>query len=184
MGPGSFAVRFRGEGAWELHPFGEPTLFFDASVGPQTMPGLDQWKLSRELIKVFPALSSVQVNRLCELAANAALQTNGANVLISADAAAEAERLSPQCTAIQPVPVAPADMERLTSIDGTVIIDVHGICHAIGAILDGAVSPRGDRTRGGRYNSAVMYLDSTHVPGLIVVISRDATVDIVSSGHC
>jgi hypothetical protein len=73
-------------------------------------------------------------------------------------------------------------LERCTSIDGTVIIDTKGICYAIGAILDGDVSNHGDRTRGGRYNSALMYVDTVAVPSVIVVVSRDGTVDIVSSG--
>jgi DisA checkpoint controller-like protein len=81
---------------------------------------------------------------------------------------------------VRPVELTPSLMERLTAIDGTVIIDTHGVCYAIGAILDGTVTVRGDRTRGGRYNSALMYVDSSPFPSLIVVISQDGMVDLVS----
>jgi hypothetical protein len=48
-------------------------------------------------------------------------------------------------------------MPALTDIDGAVRLDVQGICHAIGVILDGRVSEQGtlvgNRGRGARYNS-------------------------------
>jgi hypothetical protein len=57
------------------------------------------------------------------------------------------------------------------------------VCHAIGTILDGPATDRGDRTRGGRFNSALMYVDSSPYPSLIVVISQNGTVDLVSAGR-
>jgi len=71
-------------------------------------------------------------------------------------------------------------MRQLTSIDGTVVLDTSGSCHAIGAILDGMASHCGDRARGGRYNSAVMYMGSAPAASLIVVISHEGTIDFVS----
>jgi len=174
-------VEFRPDGVWELRRGVDLLLRVEAPAA--CMPDLlvDRERLAHELQGVFPSLSGTQIGRLCDLAGAAALQAHGANVLISADAAAEARRLASQCTLVEPVPLMPMLMERCTSIDGTVIIDTDGVCYAIGAILDGDVSDRGDRTRGGRYNSALMYLDTVAVPSVIVVVSRDGTVDIVSS---
>jgi hypothetical protein len=174
-------VEFRPDGVWELRRGGDPLLRVEAP--PACMPdrAVDRDRLARELRRTLPPLSETQIGRLCDLAGAAARQAHGTNMLISADAAREARRLASQCTLVEPVPFMPMLMERCTSIDGTVIIDTDGVCYAIGAILDGDVSERGDRTRGGRYNSALMYLDTVAAPSVIVVVSRDGTVDIVSS---
>jgi hypothetical protein len=177
----SLTVEFRPAGLWEVSHNGEVVLTVAAPSAHMPNRRVDRAKLERELRATFPRISHEQAQRLCDLAGAAAGQMQGTNVLISADAAAEARRLASQCTLIQPVPFTPMLMERCTSIDGTVIIDTDGICYAIGAILDGDVSDRGDRTRGGRYNSALMYADTVPAPSLIVVVSRDGTVDIVSS---
>jgi hypothetical protein len=98
---------------------------------------------------------------------------------IAADAAAEAARLNSQCTKVKPFALTPAVMEQITSLDGSVVIDPDGVCHAMGAILDGSVSARGNRVRGGRYNSALMYVDSCPFPSLIVVVSQDGMINLV-----
>jgi hypothetical protein len=175
-------VEFRREGVWELRGGGELLLRAGAPSARTPNRTVDRDRLARELRSTFPRLSEERIERLCDLADAAARQQHGTNVLISAQADVEARRLASQCTRVDPVPFMPMLMERCTSIDGTVIIDTDGICYAIGAILDGDVSDRGDKTRGGRYNSALMYLDTVAVPSLIVVVSRDGTVDIVSSG--
>jgi DNA integrity scanning protein DisA with diadenylate cyclase activity len=130
---------------------------------------------------MFGDFCEERYHRLWGLISMAARQLRGTNVLISTQAAAEAERLGSQCTRIRPTLLTPMLMERVTSIDGTVIIDTDGVCHAIGAILDGPAARRGDRTRGGRYNSAVMYLDSTPFRSIIVVVSQNGMVDLVCS---
>ena len=175
-------VEFRREGVWELRKGGDLLLRVDAPGEGMPKRVVDRGRLARELRDTFPLLPLEQIEFLCDLVDAAAGQAQGTNVLISAKAEQEARRVASQCTLVEPVPFTAMLMERCTSIDGTVIIDTEGICYAIGAILDGAVSDRGDRTRGGRYNSALMYVDTVAVPSLIVVVSRDGTVDIVSSG--
>jgi hypothetical protein len=174
-------VEFRREGMWELRRGGELLLRVGAPSACIPNRTVDRDRLTHELRGTFPRLSEERIGRLCDLADAAGRQADGTNVLISGQADMEARRLASQCTLVDPVPLMPMLMERCTSIDGTVIIDTDGVCYAIGAILDGDVSDRGDRTRGGRYNSALMYVDTVAVPSLIVVVSRDGTVDIVSS---
>jgi len=173
-------VEFRPAGVWEICRNGEPLLLVEAPPAPTPKRAIDRERLQHGLRATFPELSKGQMGRLCELAAAAARQRHGTNVLISAAAQSEARRLAPQCTLVEALPLTPLLMERCACIDGTVVMDTDGTCYAIGAILDGDVSGRGDRTRGGRYNSALMYVDTTPVPSLIVVVSRDGTVDIVS----
>jgi len=71
----------------------------------------------------------------------------------------------------------------LSSIDGAVLVDSEGICHAAGAILDGeAVRGKGTRSRGARYNSAIRYIHEKS-ECLAVVISEDGTINLVPDLH-
>lgn len=59
-------------------------------------------------------------------------------------------------------------LKQLLNIDGALLIDEEGFCHAYGVILDGAVGrsknatplPYANSGRGSRYNSAVLYVQS------------------------
>ena len=61
-------------------------------------------------------------------------------------------------------------------MDGAVLVDVAGKCHAIGVILDGLASDRCTPARGARYNSAIRYVYS-HPDCLVVVKSEDGMVN-------
>lgn len=80
-------------------------------------------------------------------------------LVISPAAADEAGRLGGQATAIVPCKPAPEVLEQVTTIDGALLVDPVGTCHAIGVILDGRATERGTRTGGSRFNSAVPYVE-------------------------
>lgn len=172
-------VQFRDQGLWELRERGLVIVQVDARDHGVALATLTEQHFKSEVQRIFSELGPADLDKLWNLITAAKRQARGTNVLISANAAAEAERLQSQNTRLRPVELTPLLMERLTSIDGTVIMDPHGVCYAIGAILDGPVTARGDRTRGGRYNSALMYVDSSPFPSCIVVISQDGMVDLV-----
>lgn len=77
---------------------------------------------------------------------------------------------------------------RLTSIDGALLVDLDGVCHACGVILDGQRTLPGKPSRGARYNSTKAYVESANdflikptkatVPILAVVQSEDGMQDI------
>jgi hypothetical protein len=75
--------------------------------------------------------------------------------------------------------MSPELLRHVTPIDGAVLLSPDGYCHAIGTILDGIASTKGDPSRGARYNSAVRYVESTPSPCLAVVVSEDGRVDYV-----
>jgi DNA integrity scanning protein DisA with diadenylate cyclase activity len=76
-------------------------------------------------------------------------------------------------------------MDNLTAIDGSVLLDTQGVCHAIGVILDGiAKEQQGDPSRGARFNSAVRYVGSRAARScVVVVISEDGRVDVIPQGR-
>jgi hypothetical protein len=172
----TLTIQFQKHGMWELRQAGSVVL----QVNELAFATLTHECFLEVFERVFGATPPTQVQQLWNLVEAAKRQVRGTNVLITTEAAAEADRLGRQCTRLVPVQLTPPLLERFTSIDGTVIMDARGVCYAIGAILDGSVSPRGDRTRGGRYNSALMYIDSSQFPSVIVVVSQNGSVDLVS----
>lgn len=78
-------------------------------------------------------------------------------------------------------------IKQMASIDGAILADFNGNCHAYGVILDGVASSpgAGSKDRGARYNSTKTYLDSVtdcckpqNEQG---IISRPARIGIVRS---
>jgi hypothetical protein len=123
-------------------------------------------------------LPDADVDRLISLAMAAELNDHGAMIVISEDAASEAQRLAPQAWSVEPVEIAPDVLRQLTAMDGAILLDPQGRCHAIGVIVDGRADHAGDPSRGSRYNNTVRYLDSQRPSCVIVVYSSDRTVDI------
>lgn len=117
---------------------------------------------------------------LWRLVMSAADAEHGTMLVISADAATEAARLESQALTIGPTSMSDNLVQQVVSIDGAVLVDPSGCCHAIGVILDGIVAGEGDRSRGARYNSAIKYRTSpTTPPTVILLVSEDGMIDIL-----
>lgn len=64
-------------------------------------------------------------------------------------------------------------------IDGAILIDPEGVCHAIGVVLDGPAHDGCTPARGARYNSALRYVTGSKMSRLAIVVSDDHTVDVL-----
>lgn len=86
-------------------------------------------------------------------------QAHGTMIVISSHAKSEAERLANCCISIKPQKLNQKIIKLITGIDGAVLIDSEGVCHAIGVILDGEhnVASGESIDRGARHNSARRY---------------------------
>lgn len=69
----------------------------------------------------------------------------------------------------------------MTSVDGMLLMDKEGKCHAFGVLLDGKAQCIGNPARGSRYNSSVNYIYDKE-ESCAVIISEDKTVDIIEGG--
>jgi hypothetical protein len=176
-----FTVQFTSHDTWELQHAGH--LLMRVIYGQPHLPRglLDEPNFRQRLSTIFPAIEPKQTRILWELASEAARQKHGTLLVISEGAAAEATRLEKQGICIEPVRLAPELVQSITSIDGALLIDPNGVCHAIGVILDGLASPHGTAARGARYNSAVRYVETSQYGCLAVVISEDGTIDMLAS---
>src|SRR2546423_4216973 len=77
---------------------------------------------------------------------------------------------------IAPIKLSRALIRSITAIDGAVLMDQKGVCHAVGAILDGLATPAGDAARGARFNSSLRYV-SGKAECMAVVVSEDGSVE-------
>lgn len=172
-----FQLLIVGDGVWELHHAGLPlaTVQFGA-------PRLPEQRLRRDRLDDIASriFSEFDSNALWSLATAAADAEHGTMLVISERAADEAARLGSQALTVEPTRLDDTLVRKVTGIDGAVLVDPAGRCHAIGVILDGTATGSGDRSRGARYNSAVKYLDSVRdTPTVILLVSEDGMINLL-----
>jgi hypothetical protein len=170
-----FDVVFRGHLAWDLQH--DRRCLMEVRDG---VPYIPVGRFSRErLQEALEIFHEPEVDRLVALVEQAIQQKHGTMVVISSEAQAEAKRLVPSL-GIEPCILPTEAISGMTGIDGALLVDPAGVCHALGVILDGlSVNTWGGVSRGARYNSAVRYVRSRGGCALAIVISEDGDVDIV-----
>ncbi|WP_327376592.1 diadenylate cyclase [Streptomyces sp. NBC_01216] len=175
-----FVVTFLRRGYWELSHAG--TALLAARDGIISLPKhvLDESYFRDLSDRLF---SEPDDDALTQAAQAIGKHRHGAMLVISADAKGEARRLSPQSWAVEPTLLSDNFLTQLTDMDGAVLLDPQGRCHAIGVILDGSARGEGDPARGSRFNNAVRYLGSEHPPAIVVVYSADGGIDILPELH-
>jgi hypothetical protein len=174
----AFTIDFLDHYHWELR-CGTQVLLrsrYGAPKLPQELVGRDSF--TTNYARLFPYTSEVDQSHLWDLFNVVIRQDHGSMIVVAEDAASEAQRLAQQGTCIEPVRLSEELLHRVSSIDGTIILDPHGNCHAIGVILDGTTNKECTPSRGSRFNSAVRYVHSGTVRRFAIVVSDDRTVDL------
>jgi hypothetical protein len=182
--PGAGAVlevQFQGRGRWRLRRGGETILTREARPPVAAPPALDRERLDAALREVLGARARVHPDRIAAALDAVLAVERGITVIVSPGAASEARRLAAQGTSIAPRALEPGALQAATGIGGAILLDPGGTCHAIGVILDGVASERGERSRGSRFNSAANYVRGRRGT-LAVVVSDDGSVDLLRGG--
>lgn len=177
-----FKIQFKGRFAWTLSQDERRLMDVRNGVPSLPFPILDRGTVEQVITARLGENSDPA--RVYEMLTQAAGQRHGTLVVVSAEATKEAVRLRMRSIPIQPSLLGPELIEPLTRIDGALLLDPQGMCHAVGVILDGKASPKtGDRGRGSRFNSAKTYLDSRAAEGqgqcFAVVVSEDGMVQVL-----
>lgn len=149
--------------------YGEPTLPSEVIEAEAFISNLD---------RMFSTSTTASREHFWELFNAAAHQTMGSMIVIAEDAEAEALRLEAQGTYIEPVQLSVELLRQVSAIDGSILMDPQGRCHAIGVILDGIANNHCTPSRGSRFNSAVRYVRAGVGRRLAIIVSEDRTVDI------
>lgn len=174
-----FTVKFTKHFTWELIHH-DSVMMMAAYREPQFLKEkINRLKFSTDIQRIFPSIQTHVIDKLWDVITAAMEQKHGTMVVISSGAETEAERLEKQSTRITPVEITPEIVKLVTAIDGAVLISPDGICYAIGVILDGLASDKGDPARGARFNSAIRYIYSQCHQCMIVVISEDGYINLI-----
>lgn len=174
-----FTVHFTRHYSWELS-HDKQVMMKVVSNTPRLPQGrIDAVNFASAVQRVFPRLDEEAISYLWELTQQASVQPTGTILVISEGAVQEAARLTGQCFRVAPRVITPSVLMLVTNIDGAVLIDPSGTCYAIGAILDGLATAKGDSSRGSRYNSALRYVESSRYPVLAIVVSEDGLIDLL-----
>lgn len=172
-----FEIVVTAHATWELRGGGESLLRVAYGRPALPRPTFDATVVSDTLERVFGG--DADTSGLLALIKEAAEARHGTTLAISANAAAEATRLAGSATLLVSATLNEDLLHRYAEMDGAVLIDPNGLCHAVGVILDGQAHGRGDPARGARYNSALRYQASATYPTVVVVVSEDGDVDVV-----
>lgn len=174
-----FEIEFLQHYKWDVKHDGH-TLMTVSYMQPQLpRDRLDKQQFDLDIVRIFPKIEKRDTEYLWELIEVAIQQQHGTMLVISDIAKGEAKRLGKQSFALQPSRLNKDFFRTITAIDGAVLLDRKGACHAIGVILDGKASEHGDSSRGARYNSAIRYMDGMKRPTMIVIVSEDGMIDII-----
>lgn len=166
-------------GVWELSHASTPLLRVSNTRPTLPQPRLDGRYFKSVACRVFDGLGPGDANTLWGLAEAASAASHGTMVVVHGDASAEAARLVPQAQQVE-AKVMDADLiGAVTNIDGALLVEPNGVCHAVGVILDGHASGEGDPSRGARYNSAVRYHDAHVGNCMVIIVSEDGMIDLL-----
>lgn len=172
-----FRVSFTGQSRWRLTH--GSTVLAEVRHGLPALPAkrLDRARFGDTFRRVFGTEDGPGFERIWTFVEAALEHSHGTTVVVARSAPKEAARLDSQATPIAPALVDNDVLLRATAIDGAILMDVDGVCHAVGVILDGHASVRGNPARGARFNSAVRYVGEAS-DRLVVVVSEDGHVDL------
>lgn len=174
------AINFKGNGKWSLEAENEILLSVEANHA-YIVPSAKGSDFNQVYARIFRTNPDPFLD---EIIAAARKQKHGTSIVISSRASNEAKRLCQMNRGIAIVPkrISAEMILSITSIDGAIILDEKGICHAIGVILDGEAISKGDTARGARYNSLCNYIEYQKKKNrgdcMAVIISEDKTIDI------
>lgn len=176
-----FIIRFISHFKWELQHDNQSMMIVEYRQPHLPKELIDRDKFYSDLRRVFHNIENTQLGALWDITMEATKQSHGTMLVISDKAKQEADRLGKQCFPLKPLRLDQSIIRQITSIDGSVLIDRDAVCYAIGVILDGKATDKGDSSRGARYNSAIRYYeeygkdDST----VLVIISEDGMINLI-----
>jgi hypothetical protein len=172
-------VRFVGQSHWRLLHRNEVLMEVVYGEPKLPRPPADPADVKAKIEAKFTNLPAGAADRLVDLVKHAMKAEHGTMLIVSANAAAEAARLTKSTKGIKPFTPTEPTIVAASAIDGGILVDLEGKCHGIGIILDGEAGDGENPARGARYNSAIRYLRK-HPESLIAVVSEDKTVDVVT----
>lgn len=176
-----FVIGFTSHFKWEILHDNNPLMVVEYREPSLPVEKINREKFYSDFPRLFEDISMEQIDDLWDISMEATKQKHGTMLVISDNAANEAERLGKQCFPLKPLKLTEKVIQQITSIDGAVLLDRDSTCHAIGVILDGLATDKGDASRGARYNSAIRYYEQFGQEHslVLVIISEDGMINLI-----
>lgn len=132
--------------------------------------------------KVFPSKkSSDDLSDVYNIIKSLVKQRKGTILVIKKDAQDFIKKYQDLCITIKPVQLNEKNVEKLSSIDGAIIMDDNCICYGFGTVLDGLDTGSGNRARGSRFNSSERfynyYKNDSNTDFMVFILSDDGNFD-------
>ncbi|MFB4256404.1 hypothetical protein ACE18P_16535 [Escherichia fergusonii] len=175
----AFIVSFIDHYHWELKCGNQTLLSSHYAIPKLPQEPFEKTSFLANYARLFPQSKSEDGLHLWELMLTQLNQRHGSMIIVAEDANSEAKRLSRQGTTIIPTKLTESLLQSVSGIDGTILLDPKGYCHAIGIILDGEANENCTPSRGSRFNSGVRYVQATKPRRLAIIVSDDRTIDII-----
>ena len=174
-----FWIEFLGSHQWEFKYGGQTLLRCHFGQARLPQEAIDGERFADNLRRALPGIEGVAIAAFKAALDQMLTLPRGSMLVIAEDAADESKRLDRQGTLIEPTPLTAELLQVGLSIDGSMLSDLSGICHAVGVILDGEASDESTPSRGSRFNSAVRYVLRDGARRMAFVVSDDRTLDII-----
>jgi len=182
-------ISFMPRGWWVVSQVGVEHDLFSVNDETVRLPVSDKThELAAALKKVFGPTTPAAAERFRVIAEEGSKQAHGTMLVVTDCAASEVSRLASTTTLpLTPVELNSEAVQALSRLDGALLFDPDGFCHAAGVVVDGVSVPVDDetstaaRSRGARFNSARRYCELCKSEGrvvLIAVISEDGYFDL------
>ncbi len=174
----SYSVAFDDDRTWtvyendnELISIRNNTLIFVSYL-------ISKREFTNYAAKVFPEKKdSEDIGTMYNIMKTLVKQEKGTILVIKHDAESFIKKYEDLCMVIEPVKLDEKNVEKLSSIDGAIIMDENCICYGFGAVLDGLDTGFGNRGRGARYNSSErfynLYKNETDTDLMVFILSDD-----------
>jgi len=179
LSAGPYEIDLHGDRRWDLRRGNQVLLRCSAGEARLPQEPIGKVRFADNIRRLFPGVGEPAIDRFHKVLDILSRLDAGSSTVIAEDAPAEAARLARQGTVIAPTRLTAEFLACATAIDGSLLVDPDGVCHAIGVILDGQAGDESTPSRGARYNSAVRYVGAGTAPRMAIVISEDRTVDVV-----
>lgn len=172
-----YSVTFDDDRKWTIYENGNElvsirnnTLIFVSSL-------ISKREFNSYAAKVFPEKKdSEEISQMYAILKSLVKQKKGTILVIKKDAGEFIKKYQDLCMVIKPVQLDEKNVEKLSSIDGAIIMDENCTCYGFGAVLDGLDTGSGNRGRGSRYNSSERFYNlykNEENTGLMVFILSD-----------
>lgn len=155
----NYSVQFQEDHKWVLLEHGEEII---SMKNNNLLFSRDQ--ISREDFGEYVAanidgVEDEDLSNLYEIIKSLLHQRKGTILVVMKDAKKYINRYKDLAMLIDPVKLDDKNVEKLSSIDGAILVDEKCMCYGFGIVLDGIDTGYGNRARGARYNSSERFYE-------------------------